>query len=140
VRVRGTAAAPEITLSSRPQLPQDEILSQVLFGRSASQLSALEAAQLASAISGLAGGGGFDIIGGLREFAGLDRLTFGGDGSGMTVAGGKYISDNVYLEIIGGGREGAAVQVEYQVNRRLSIVSRLSGDTRVSVRYRRERR
>jgi translocation and assembly module TamB len=140
VRVRGTAAAPEITLTSRPQLPQDEILSQVLFGRSASQLSALEAAQLASALSGLAGGGGFDIVGGLREFAGLDRLRFAGEGSGVTVAGGKYISDNVYLEIIGGGREGAAVQVEYQVNRRLSIVSRLSGDTRVSVRYRRERR
>lgn len=140
VRVRGTAAAPEITLSSRPQLPQDEILSQVLFGRSASQLSALEAAQLASALSGLAGGGGFDVIGGLREFAGLDRLRFGGEGSGLTVAGGKYISDNVYLEIIGGGREGAAVQVEYQVNRRLSIVSRLSGNTRVSVRYRREQR
>ena len=140
VRVRGTAAEPEITLSSRPQLPQDEILSQVLFGRSASQLSALEAAQLASALSGLAGGGGFDIVGGLREFAGLDRLRFAGEGSGVTVAGGKYISDNVYLEIIGGGREGAAVQVEYQVNRRLSIVSRLSGDTRVSVRYRREQR
>ncbi|MBW3617442.1 MAG: translocation/assembly module TamB domain-containing protein [Proteobacteria bacterium] len=140
VRVRGTAAQPEITLTSRPQLPQDEILSQVLFGRSASQLSALEAAQLASALSGLAGGGGFDIVGGLREFAGLDRLRFAGEGSGVTVAGGKYISDNVYLEIIGGGREGAAVQVEYQVNRRLSIVSRLSGDTRVSVRYRREQR
>lgn len=140
VRVRGTAAQPEVTLTSRPQLPQDEILSQVLFGRSASQLSALEAAQLASALSGLAGGGGFDIIGGLREFAGLDRLTFAGEGSGVTVAGGKYLSENVYLEIIGGGREGAAVQVEYQINRRLSIVSRLSGDTRVSVRYRRDQR
>lgn len=140
VRVRGTAAQPEIILTSRPQLPQDEILSRVLFGRSASQLSALEAAQLASALSGLAGGGGFDIIGGLREFAGLDRLTFAGEGSGVTVAGGKYISENVYLEIIGGGRTGAAVQVEYQINRRLSLVSRLGGDTRVSVRYRRERR
>jgi translocation and assembly module TamB len=67
-------------------------------------------------------------------------LRFAGEGSGVTVAGGKYISENVYLEIIGGGREGAAVQVEYQVNRRLSVVSRLSGDTRVSVRYRREQR
>jgi translocation and assembly module TamB len=140
IRVRGTAAKPEILLSSRPQLPQDEILSQVLFGRSASQLSAVEAAQLASALSGMTGGGGFDVIGGLREFAGLDRLSFGGEGAGMTVAGGKYLSDDVYLEIIGGGRTGAAVSVEYQINRRLSIVSRLGGDNRVSVRYRRERR
>src|SRR5690606_2009201 len=47
VRIRGTAAKPEITLTSSPVLPNDEVLSQVLFGRSASQLSPLEAAQLA---------------------------------------------------------------------------------------------
>ncbi|HEX8570397.1 MAG TPA: translocation/assembly module TamB domain-containing protein [Caulobacteraceae bacterium] len=154
IRIRGTAAEPEITLASRPQLPQDEILSQVLFGRSASQLSALEAAQLASALSGLRGGGGFDVIGGLRELAGLDRLSFGQDeASGVTVAGGKYLSDDIYLEIIGGGREGPAVQVEWQLSRRLSIISRLAqgaGDqirgarrsqgSSVSVRYRRESR
>ena len=80
------------------------------------------------------------MIGGLREFAGLDRLSFGGEGAGMTVAGGKYLSDDVYLEIIGGGREGAAVAVEYQISRRLSIISRLGVDNRLSVRYRRERR
>jgi translocation and assembly module TamB len=64
VRIEGTAARPEITLSSMPVLPQDEVLSQVLFGRSASQLSPLEAAQLASAVTALATGGGFDVLGG----------------------------------------------------------------------------
>ncbi|MBS0359832.1 MAG: translocation/assembly module TamB domain-containing protein, partial [Proteobacteria bacterium] len=63
VRIRGTAARPEITLTSTPALPNDEVLSQVLFGRTASQLSPLEAAQLASALSSLAGGGGLDVIG-----------------------------------------------------------------------------
>jgi translocation and assembly module TamB len=75
----------------------------VLFGRSASQLSPFEAAQLAAGVAALAGGGGFDVIGNLRELAGLDRLSFGGEASGLTVAGGRYITDNVYLEIIGGG-------------------------------------
>jgi hypothetical protein len=102
VRVTGTAAEPIIALSSTPQLPQDEILSQVLFGRSASQLSALEAAQLASALTSLATGGGFDVIGGLRSLAGLDRLSLGGGAGGPTIAGGKYLTDDVYLEIIGG--------------------------------------
>ena len=106
VRVTGTAASPEIELTSTPQLPQDEILSQVLFGRSASQLSAFEAAQLASGVASLAGGGGFDVLGNLREFAGLDRLSFGGDASALTVAGGRYLTDNVYLEVIGGGEGG----------------------------------
>lgn len=141
IRVSGTAAKPSIRLTSTPVLPDDEVLSQVLFGRSASQLSTIEAAQLAAALSSLAGGGGFDIVGNLREFAGLDRLSLGGDEiSGVTVAGGKYLSDDVYLEIIGGGRSGATAQVEWQVRRNLSIVSRLTGegDSRLSVRWRRD--
>ena len=136
IKVTGTAAQPKIELTSTPSLPQDEILSQVLFGRSASQLSGFEAAQLAS----LAGGGGFDVIGNLRELAGLDRLSFGGEASSLTVAGGRYITDDVYLEIIGGGEGGAAVNVEWQVRRNLAVSSKFGGegDASISVRWRRE--
>lgn len=142
IEVRGTAARPVITLSSTPALPQDEILSQVLFGRSASQLSPIEAAQLASSLAALAGGGGFDVVGNLREFAGLDRLSFGGDASSMTVAGGKYIGDDLYFEVIGGGEQGAAVQVEWRARRNISVVSRVGadGDARLYVRWRRSSR
>jgi translocation and assembly module TamB len=141
IRVRGTASKPEITLTSNPSLPQDEVLSRILFGASAAQLSPLEAAQLASAIAALAGGGGFDVIGNLKSFAGLDRLVFagGGEGGAMTVAGGKYLTDDVYLEIIGGGREGPAAQVEWRVRRNLSIISKLAGkDSKLSVRWRKD--
>jgi translocation and assembly module TamB len=142
VRIRGTAARPEVTLTSSPSLPNDEVLSQVLFGRSASQLSPIEAAQLASAVSALAGGGGFDVIGNLRNFAGLDRLAFAGGGgdSALSVAGGKYLTDDVYLEIIGGGREGTAAQVEWRVRRNLSIISRLTqqAGTKLAVRWRKD--
>ncbi|HEX5377702.1 MAG TPA: translocation/assembly module TamB domain-containing protein, partial [Phenylobacterium sp.] len=141
VRIRGTAAKPEITLTSTPTLPSDEVLSQVLFGRSASQLSPLEAAQLASALSSLAGGGGFDVIGNLRTFAGLDRLSLGGGGeTGVTVSGGKYLTDDVYLEITGGGRDGAAAQVEWRVGRSLSIISKVAGqgDGKLAVRWRKD--
>ena len=141
VIIKGTAARPEITLSSSPSLPSDEVLSQVLFGASAAQLSPLEAAQLASALAAMSGGGGFDVIGNLRNLTRLDRIAFAGDAAGgMTVAGGKYITDDVYLEIIGGGREGPAAQVEWRVRRNLSVVSRLAGqnDGRLSVRWRRD--
>ena len=142
IRVTGTAEKPEIALTSTPALPQDEILSQVLFGRSASQLSPVEAAQLASGVASLAGGGGFDVIGNLRELAGLDRLSFGGEASALTVAGGRYISDDVYLEVIGGGEGGAAVSVEWQVRRNLAVTSRFGGqgEASLSVRWRRESR
>ncbi len=140
IRVTGTAARPQIALTSTPELPQDEILSQVLFGRSASQLSAFEAAQLAASVGALAGGGGFDVIGNLRELAGLDRLSFGGEASSLTVAGGRYITDDVYLEIIGGGEEGAVVNVEWQVRRNLTISSEFGGEggASLSIRWRRQ--
>jgi len=140
IKVTGTAAQPKIELTSTPSLPQDEILSQVLFGRSASQLSGFEAAQLASAVASLAGGGGFDVIGNLRQLAGLDRLSFGGEASSLTIAGGRYITDDVYLEIIGGGEGGAAVNVEWQVRRNLAVSSKFGGegDASISVRWRRE--
>jgi len=141
VQIRGTAARPEITLTSTPTLPNDEVLSQVLFGRSASQLTPVEAAQLASALSSLAGGGGFDVIGNLKSFAGLDRLALGGGGTdGVTVSGGKYLTDDVYLEITGGGREGPSAQVEWRINRALSLISKLAGqgDGKLAVRWRKD--
>jgi translocation and assembly module TamB len=141
VKIAGTAAKPEITFSSVPSLPSDEVLSQVLFGASASQLSPMQAAQLASAVSSLASGGGLDVIGNLRAFAGLDRLALGGDQtSGVTVSGGKYINDKVYLELSGSAKEGPAAQVEWRVRRELSILSRLGSQTgsRIAIRWRRD--
>ena len=151
IRIQGTAAKPQIALTSQPILPNDEVLSQVLFGASASQLSPLEAAQLASALTALAAGGGFDVIGGLRNFARLDRLALvGGGQTGVSVAGGKYLTDNVYVELAGGGRAGPSVQVEYRVTRNLSLVSSLAnqfttqgagvqqGGAKLSVRWRKD--
>lgn len=143
VRIRGTAAKPQITLTSTPSLPNDEVLSQVLFGRTASQLSPLEAAQLASALSSLAGGGGLDVIGNLRTFAGLDRLALGGGDAvsgAASISGGKYLTNDVYLELTGGGRDGGAAQVEWRVKKSLSILSRIGGqgDGRLAVRWRKD--
>jgi len=142
IRVTGTAASPEIALTSVPDLPQDEILSQVLFGRSASQLSGFEAAQLAAGVASLAGGGGFDVIGNLRELAGLDRLSFGGEASGLTVAGGRYLTDDIYLEVIGGGEGGAAVNVEWQGRSNVTVSSKFGGqgDASFAIRWRRQTR
>ncbi len=141
IKITGTAAKPVIALSSSPPLPQDEILSQVLFGASAAQLSGAQAAQLASALAGLSGGGGFDLIGGLRNFAHLDRLAIGGNNiTGTTVSGGKYLTDHLYLEVTGGSREGEGVQIEWQVKRRLSVVGKATnqGGSQVSVRWRKD--
>jgi len=141
VKIAGTAAKPTITLSSTPALPQDEILSQVLFGTSAAQLTGGQAAQLASTLAGLSRGGGFDVIGGLRSFAHLDRLAIGGTAvTGTTVAGGKYITDKLYLELVGGGREGQEAQLEWRMRKHLSLVGKLGseGDSQIALRWRKD--
>ncbi|MGI4817209.1 MAG: translocation/assembly module TamB domain-containing protein [Janthinobacterium lividum] len=138
IRATGSAAEPRIVLSSEPELPQDEVLARVLFGRSISQLSPIEAAQLASAVASLAGGGGFDILGNLRQLSGLDSLSFSGDGANLMVAGGRRLTDDIYLEVIGGGESGTAVNVEWQVRRNIAVSARAGGDGNavISVRWR----
>ncbi|HUO11831.1 MAG TPA: translocation/assembly module TamB domain-containing protein, partial [Caulobacteraceae bacterium] len=139
IRIEGTAAKPKITLTSTPVLPQDEVLSQVLFGTSTSQLGAGDAAELASAVSTLAGGSGFDVLGNLKSFAHLDRLAMGsGQQGGFAVSGGKYVTDNVYMELTGGGREGPSGEVDWRVRKDLSLVSKIAGgggDSQVEVRW-----
>jgi translocation and assembly module TamB len=52
----GLFSSPSITLSSEPPLPQEEILSQLLFGRSSAVITPLEAAQPGYAANALVGG------------------------------------------------------------------------------------
>lgn len=138
IRATGSAAEPRIVLSSEPELPQDEVLARVLFGRSISQLSPIEAAQLASAVASLAGGGGFDILGNLRQMSGLDSLSFSGDAANLMISGGRRLTDNIYLEVIGGGEAGTTFNVEWQVRRNIAVSARAGGDGNavISVRWR----
>ena len=68
VLVQGTGLKPEITFASTPPLPQDELLSRILFGTSITNLSAPEALQLASAVAALqSGSGSLDPINALAK-------------------------------------------------------------------------
>jgi translocation and assembly module TamB len=107
VAVTGYASAPRITLSSVPELPQDEVLSWLLFRQSASKLSPLQLAQIAQALAQISGvGGGFDPLNALRTGLGLDRLSVGSGegGRGASVEAGRYVSDRVYV----GARQGTS--------------------------------
>lgn len=100
VTIKGRADDPEIIFSSTPDLPQEEVLAQLLFGRDLQSISALQAAQLASAVASLAGKGGEGIVGNLRKNFGLDDLDLSTDSEGnVSVKAGKYISKRVYTEV-----------------------------------------
>ena len=100
VIIDGEARDPDITFESSPDLPQEEVLSQLLFGRGLDNISPLQAAQLANAVAVLAGRGGEGIIGRLRSGIGLDDLDLATDDEGnVQVRAGKYLSENVYSDV-----------------------------------------
>ncbi len=140
--VGGTPSKPTIELSSTPSLPDDEILSRMLFGRSAVDLSALEAAELASSIARLSGRNtGLDPIGAIQSGLGVDRLRFGVDNAGNPELGvGQYLAPDVYLEVTTQGAAGNSVEVEWQPRPQVSVTSETSssGDSRVSVRWKKD--
>ena len=130
VSVSGTALRPDIAFSSIPALPEDELLSRLLFGTSITNISAPEALQLGASIAALRGGGGLDPINKLRRAIGLDRLRIvpaeASTGRGTGVAAGKYITRRLYAEIVTDGRGYSATQLEFRVTSWLSLLSAVS--------------
>lgn len=103
----GPASSPDISFTSNPELPEDEVLAQLLFGRNLSNLSALQALELANAVATLAGGRSGGLLTSLRDGFGLDDLDVSQTEEGNTaVRAGKYIADNVYTDVVveSGGR------------------------------------
>lgn len=100
IRIDGPASEPEVSFTSNPELPEEEVLSRLLFGRGLDTLSPLQAAQLANAVATLAGRGGLGVMGRLRQGFGLDDLDIRTteDGSAALTAG-KYLSENLYSEV-----------------------------------------
>lgn len=146
VHVAGTGLRPEIRFASVPQLPQDELLSRILFGTSITNLSAPEALQLASAVAALqSGSASLDPINQLRRAVGLDRLrVLPADiatGQKTALAAGKYVTRKLFVEVVTDGQGYSATRAEYQVTRWLSLLStvstlgRSSANVRVSKDY-----
>ena len=141
IRVSGRSQRPEIAFTSTPALPQDELLSRILFGTSITNLSAPEAVQLASAVASLNDPrGGLDPINAFRRSVGLDRLRIlpadVTQGIGTQLAAGKYLGRRVYVEVVTDGRGYSATTVEYQITRWLSLLSSISTIGRESVNVR----
>lgn len=100
VTVAGIASNPTVTFASSPSLPQDEILAQLIFNRSMSNLSAMQIAQLASAASQLAGGKSTGLLDSLRSKLGVDDLDITTDAEGRAaVSAGKYLNERTYIEL-----------------------------------------
>ncbi len=156
VIIGGFASAPTITLSSTPVVPQDEILSRVLFNRGAGQITAAQGLQLAAAADTLAGGGP-GVLDRLRGDLGLDwfrlgsgpsgpatstlnpRTTSGSAATGGTaLSAGKYLAPGVSIGVSQGlspPTSKITVEIELRPNLTLQGEAGQSGSTGIGLNY-----
>lgn len=137
-RVEGSVRAPEVSFESTPSLPEDEILSRLLFGSGVSDLSPLQASQLAAQLSGA---GWLDAMAGVRSALGVDRLDLRQNGDGaVTLLGGRQLTEDVYLELeTGVGQALGAARIEWRLTPSFVLASEVSGDSsnEISLSWRR---
>jgi len=145
--ITGTAQRPEIKFSSVPALPEDEVLSRVLFGASITSLSAPEAIQLAGALASLRSNGkgtAFNPINLVRKTLHIDRLRILPANATLnrktSVAAGQYIGRRVYVELATDAQGYTASTIEVSLTRALSVLSEVAtqGGTSVNLRWKRD--
>ncbi len=127
VRVGGTAQKPKFQLTSTPTMPQEEIISRIMFGRASSDLGRFENLRLAAAVAELAGfgGDGLNVLDVARKTLGVDvlrvssRTTSDEDGNNSeesTLEAGKFIGEKLYLGVAQGMKpDSTAVIIELQM-------------------------
>lgn len=132
--VEGPADDIDVRFESSPELPQDEVLAQLLFGRDLSSISPLQAVQLASAVAKLAGRGGVSVVDRLRTGLNLDDLDFttAEDGT-AAVRAGKYISDNVYTDVTVGADGTTEINLNIDIDRNFTARGSVASDGETSV-------
>lgn len=138
VAVGGTAQAPEVTLSSTPPLPQDEILARVFFNKSVADLTPMEMVRVAQIIGVMTGkiGGGMDPISQLRKKAGIDMFSVNRDDKtgDTSLSVGKYLSDGIYMSVDQGvNTQGSAVKLQIELKPNLQLETRMGNDDDNSV-------
>ena len=67
-------------------------------------------------------------------------MSFGAEGGAATVSAGKYIADDVYVQLGAGGSGGVGAEVEWEPAKELSIISSAqgNGDTKIAVRWKKD--
>ncbi|MGH1355762.1 MAG: translocation/assembly module TamB domain-containing protein [Thalassovita sp.] len=127
--IEGQASAPELSFTSSPSLPQDEVLALILFGKDLSTISPLQAVRLAAAVRTLAGKGGDGIAGQVRRGLALDDLDVTTSDTGATEARvGKYLSENIYSEVTADTAGNSQINLNLNINRSVTARGRLASD------------
>ncbi|MEO6299956.1 MAG: translocation/assembly module TamB domain-containing protein, partial [Paracoccaceae bacterium] len=134
VLIQGDANDPQVTFTSSPDLPQEEVIARLLFDRGLGTLTAFQAIQLASAVAALAGRGGEGVIGNLRKQAGLDNLDVQTDASGNAqITAGKYLSEKIYSEVTVDAGGNSDVSLNLDITKNITLKGHVDTDGKTGI-------
>lgn len=132
VTLTGPLEDPSIGFSSIPALPDDEIMARILFGENLQNITPFQALQLKQTIDRLRGRGGqgFNPVARLRALTGFDDLRIDtGEGGETTVGVGKYLTDDIYLELEqGAGEASGGASLEIKLTPSITVDSKIGQD------------
>lgn len=142
--IGGTASAPDISFTSSPTMPQDEILANLFFGRNLSKLSPLQIAQLANAISQLSGASSGDgLLGRLRSLTGVADINLiqDEDGNGTSLGIGSYLNDRTYINVekgLSGNSGKVTIDIDLTDNLKARGEAGSDGETKAGIFFERD--
>ncbi|KMK66177.1 translocation/assembly module TamB domain-containing protein [Puniceibacterium sp. IMCC21224] len=114
--ISGPVSEPEVSITSSPELPEDEVLAMLLFGRDVSEISAFQALRIAAAVNTLVGRGGNGIVDKLRMSFGVDDLDVQTAADGTTeLRVGKYLTEKIYSDVTVDANGGSSINLNLQV-------------------------
>lgn len=119
LQATGSLREPVLELTSDPAYPTDEVLSRLLFGKSADSISAFQAVRLAHGLNVLRGKGTtLDVLDRGQSLLRVDQLDLRQDseqGTVSSVSVGKYIGRRVFVQgetALDGSGDVIAVEVD----------------------------
>ncbi|MCH2077245.1 MAG: translocation/assembly module TamB domain-containing protein [Rhodobacteraceae bacterium] len=142
IGLSGPMDNPELSLTSSPELPEDEILARVLFGRGIETLSAFQVARLVNSVRKLSGRAGNGVLEDARNSLGVDDLDLrtDADTGEAELAIGATISENLYSEVELGAGGSTTINLNFDLNdnTRLQGSASSEGETGIGIFWERD--
>lgn len=129
VILEGLASAPDVSFTSDPFLPEEEVIARLIFGRELGSISPFQAAKLASGVATLTGRGTGGPLGLLRGGLGLSDLdVIQNDGGDTEVSAGGYVSDKVYTGVTADSAGRQQINLNLDLTRALTARGTAASD------------
>lgn len=137
IAVNGYLSSPVVTLFSSANLPQEEILSYIVFGRPLNSLTSGEGQDLIGAATSLGIRKSGLLTEKLASMFGLDQLNLSGStAQNASIVVGKYINPRLYLSYgLGIVDRISTARLNYKLSNKFSLEAERGQETGVDVFY-----